>query len=201
MSEPTAHSLHLQRLLEQVRKGDRAARDGLFRGVCARMELLARTMLKDFPGVRRRAEVEDVVQNALVRLLHALEAVRPESVQHFFNLAAVHLRRELVDLARQVNGRRAKEVRRVAVRDEDDSGDSAIEPAAPTEDAAEIDNWGSFHRHVERLPVEEREVVSLIYYHGWTQAEVADLFQVTERTVRRRWESALGKLRRFLKER
>jgi DNA-directed RNA polymerase specialized sigma24 family protein len=48
--------------------------------------------------------------------------------------------------------------------------------------------------------VEEREVVGLIYYHGWTQAEVAHLFEVSERTIRRRWEAALTRLHRTLKD-
>ena len=38
--------------------------------------------------------------------------------------------------------------------------------------------------------MEEKEVVSLIFYHGWTQAQVAAFFQVGERTVRRWWVSA-----------
>ena len=44
----------------------------------------------------------------------------------------------------------------------------------------------------------EREVVGLVFYHGWTQAQVAELFQVDVRTVRRWWESALVKLHREL---
>jgi RNA polymerase sigma factor (sigma-70 family) len=52
---------------------------------------------------------------------------------------------------------------------------------------------------VERLPVREREVVGLVFYHGWTQAQVAELFQVNERTVRRWWESAMVRLHRAMK--
>ena len=47
---------------------------------------------------------------------------------------------------------------------------------------------------VERLPVEEREVFMLAFYHGWTQAQIAELFGVDERTVRRRWRAAGEKL-------
>jgi DNA-directed RNA polymerase specialized sigma24 family protein len=48
-----------------------------------------------------------------------------------------------------------------------------------------------FGEELEHLPVRKREVMGLILYHGWTQAQVADLFQVDVRTIRRRWESAL----------
>jgi hypothetical protein len=34
-------------------------------------------------------------------------------------------------------------------------------------------------------PAEEREVMGLVFYHSWTQA------QVTERTVRNWWRSAV----------
>jgi RNA polymerase sigma factor (sigma-70 family) len=51
---------------------------------------------------------------------------------------------------------------------------------------------------VECLPAEEREVVGLVFYHGWTQAKVAELFQVSERTVGRRWHSACLRLQQLL---
>ena len=63
----------------------------------------------------------------------------------------------------------------------------------------DLDRWCQFHQEVEKLPAREREVVGLIYYHGWTQAQVAELFQVNVRTVRRWWESALVELHRVLK--
>jgi RNA polymerase sigma factor (sigma-70 family) len=68
------------------------------------------------------------------------------------------------------------------------------DPAAPVNDA-ELERWARFHEAVDELPAEEREVVSLIFYHGWTQAEVAQCLQMGERTVRRRWELALITLR------
>jgi DNA-directed RNA polymerase specialized sigma24 family protein len=41
-------------------------------------------------------------------------------------------------------------------------------------------------------------VVSLVFYHGWTQAEIAELLRVTERTVRRYWQAACLKLSQAL---
>ena len=40
----------------------------------------------------------------------------------------------------------------------------------------------------------------LSYYHNWTQVEMAELFQVNERTVRRRWEAANLSMREFLND-
>ena len=35
---------------------------------------------------------------------------------------------------------------------------------------------------MDQLPIEEQEVVGLTFYNGWTQAQIADLFGVDERT-------------------
>ncbi len=65
---------------------------------------------------------------------------------------------------------------------------------------ADLERWSAFHEEVARLPVEEREVVSLVFYHGWTQGEVAELVGTTERTVRRHWKAAMLKLNHILGE-
>jgi RNA polymerase sigma factor (sigma-70 family) len=62
----------------------------------------------------------------------------------------------------------------------------------------DLDLWTAFHEAVERLPAEEREVVGLVFYHGWTQSQVAELFQVSERTIARRWHSACLQLQTML---
>jgi DNA-directed RNA polymerase specialized sigma24 family protein len=62
-----------------------------------------------------------------------------------------------------------------------------------------LEAWSIFHQEITNVPAEEREVVGLIFYHGWTQVQVADLFRVHVRTVRRRWGSVLLKLRRAMK--
>jgi RNA polymerase sigma factor (sigma-70 family) len=74
-----------------------------------------------------------------------------------------------------------------------DLRDSA--PGKPGSAVEDLERWAAFHEGVAGLPAEEREVVGLVFYHDWKQAEVAELFQVNERTVRRRWESALVTLR------
>jgi RNA polymerase sigma-70 factor (ECF subfamily) len=202
MPDSSLHAVHLHQLLERARAGERAAREQLFKGVCARLEHLARKMLKSFPTVRRWEQAEDVVQNAMLRLLHALDQVKPSTVQDFYNLAAVHLRRELLDLARRFRSPKGQQARSARDLPQEDSSDpGGYQPCCKDEDHGEVDRWCGFHQAVECLPVEEREVVGLVYYHGWTQVQVAALFQVSQRTIRRRWESALGKLQKILKER
>jgi|SRR6516162_9581333 hypothetical protein len=47
---------------------------------------------------------------------------------------------------------------------------------------------------IRYLPPVEREVASLLIYHRWTQDEVAELFQVSVRSIRQRWKWALRKV-------
>jgi RNA polymerase sigma factor (sigma-70 family) len=188
-AESIFDTLHLHGYLDRMQTGNQEAANDLLRKVCVRMERLARRMLAGFPGVRRAADTDDVLQSALLRLLRSLEAVRPESTRDFFNLAAVHIRRELLDLARHYRRR----------PDVPAGGEHAevADVAAPRDD---LDRWATFHERVEQLPAREREVVGLIFYHGWSQAEIASLFQVDERTVRRRWQSACLRLNEALGE-
>ncbi len=180
----TLHTCQLHGWLDRVQAGDPAARDELFRATGNRLERLARKMLGRYPTVRGWADTCDVLQNAVLRLMRALDEVRPPSVRDFFGLAAEQMRRELLDLARQ-----ASRARRVGLADVGSEGE---EPAAAED--PELGLWRQFHEAVARLPAEEREVVSLAYYHGWSQPQIAELFQAGERTIRRRWRTACARL-------
>jgi RNA polymerase sigma-70 factor (ECF subfamily) len=188
----------LVQLVDLMQAGDLAARDSLIRAFSARLERLAHKMLARYPKVGRYVQVDDVLQGSLLRLLRALESVRPGSTRAFFGLAAEQMRRELLDLVRHFYGPEGEGAHHETLRAAH-PGETRqeIEPARDrdTDDTAQLDVWCQFHQAVEMLPVQEREVVGLVYYHGWTQAQVAELFQVNVRTVRRWWESALARLR------
>ena len=190
MADSTSQSELIQGCLDRLRSGDAAARDELLRHAYGRLQRLARKLLQGYPGVRRWDQTDDVLQNSLLRLLRTLQTIRPETPRDFFNLAAVHIRRELLDLARRAKGKGT-----VPLDPAGSSDPRAPEPAAPASADADTDRWVRFHEAVDALPVEEREVVGLVFYHGWTQAQIAELFQVDERTVRRRWASACKKIR------
>jgi DNA-directed RNA polymerase specialized sigma24 family protein len=91
----------LHGLVAALRRGDPQARDALIDHAAARLLLLTRRMFRGRPGLQRWEQTDDVFQNAMLRLHKAMESREVESVRHFFNLAAVQIRRELIDLGRK----------------------------------------------------------------------------------------------------
>jgi RNA polymerase sigma-70 factor (ECF subfamily) len=181
----------LQRCLDRVQAGDPTARDELIERAQERLRRLTNKMLEDFPRLRPREELDDVFQNAMLRLCRSLVDITPGSVRAFFRLAALQVRRELLDLARHYFGPESLAARLEGSPDDSspnrDLSDHSLDPAR-------LAIWTDFHRQVELLPEDEREVFDLLVYQGFTQPEAAGLLGVDERTVRRRWLSARLKL-------
>jgi RNA polymerase sigma factor (sigma-70 family) len=199
MTDSAAQTTVLVQLLERMQGGDRSARDELVRAFQTRLEHLAQKMLHRYPSVGRWVELEDVLQGSLMRLLRALESVHPDSTRAFFGLAAEQMRRELLDLGRHFYGPEGEGANHASVRDGPDTSQREFDPPDSGDDDGDLDRWCQFHLEVEKLPAQERELVGLIYYHGWTQGQVAELFEVNIRTVRRWWEAVLVKLHQALK--
>src|SRR5262249_20413805 len=80
------------------------------------------------------------------------------------------------------------------------SSADAMDPPAQADNADDLDRWSAFHETVAALPAAEKEVVGLVFYHGWKQKEVASFLRVSERQVRRYWVSACCRLKEMLAE-
>ncbi len=188
--------------LERLRAGDPRAREALIARTRERLERLTRRLLNDFARLRRFEETDDVLQNALLRLLRRLESQPPGSAAEFFALAAREIRRELIDLARHHFGPRGAGRHEVALPPAPSSEDTpapAADPSEQTHEPGRLARWTELHEQVERLPEEERAVVDLIWYHGLTRAEAAAVLGVSEPTVKRRWLAARLRLQSVLK--
>ncbi len=195
MDVPDFSTSRLREWLARVRAGDAAATNELLRACWNRLERLARMMLGRFPAVRRWADTGDVLQSALLRLLRALETLDVRSTRDFFGLAAEQMRRELLDLARHFYGPHGDGAHYAGPPERADGSSGPVcEPADAEQSPAELERWCAFHEAIGRLPAKEREVVGLAYYHGLTQAQIAELLGVDVRTVRRRWQSACLRL-------
>jgi RNA polymerase sigma factor (sigma-70 family) len=196
MSDSSANTSPLSAYIARVRAGDARALNELIRLAGERLEALTRRMLRDYPRVRRWAQTDDVLQNALIRLCRALQQVQPAGVREFYALATTQIRRELLDLARHYSGPENQ-----AAHHESWAAESGQPPLTPdhsdlTNDPAELTDWCEFHAQVAALPDEEREVFGLIFYQGLTQEDAAEVLGVSVRTVQRRWQTAMLSLHR-----
>jgi RNA polymerase sigma factor (sigma-70 family) len=199
MADPSFQTTQLQACLERMRAGDPTARDELLRHGYERLQRLTRKMLKGYPGVKRWAQTDDVLQNALLRLLRALEDVSPATIRDFFALMTEEIRRELIDMARHYYGPLGLGTKHATNAGDSQTHSPRYEPADASDEPGALAAWCEFHEQVRNLSDEEREVVGLLFYQGLTQAEAAAVLHVTVRTVQRRWQAALLKLHQVLR--
>jgi RNA polymerase sigma-70 factor (ECF subfamily) len=185
-------SREYQLWIDRARAGDLRAREELLACASERLLRLTRKMLHGFPGVHRFEETDDVFQNAALRLHRALQQVTPPSARDFLRLAAVQIRRELIDLARHYRGPGA------CPPPAGETAGTPVEPQDTTRDQTRLGDWGEFHSQIAALPDEEREVFDLLWYQGLTQPEAAAVLQVPLRTVKRRWQDARRRLYRAM---
>ena len=183
----------LHDLLGRVAAADRPARDELVRRTAGNLERLTRKMLHGYPTVRRWEETADVVQQATLRLLRALEQVTPADPRQFFALAAEQIRRTLIDLARHYYGPQG-----LGAHYRSRAGSP---PDAANPDADGLSDWQAFHECVATLPEADRELFDLLYYQGLSQAEAAGLLGLTVAAVQQRWQRARLRLHDRLKAR
>jgi RNA polymerase sigma-70 factor (ECF subfamily) len=184
----------IRQFLPQAVAGDEAAVNALLRYNCDRLTSLTRRMLGDFRRVRRWAETGDVLQNALLRLVSALREVKPQTSREFLALATLQIRRELLDLARKYYGPHGVGANQDSVAAASPNAPSSLEKSDLRHEPCSLAQWTELHQHIDALPDEEREVVGLLFYQGLSQAEAAEIMNVSVRTVQRRWHSSLCKL-------
>lgn len=184
----TGSDTHIQGLLDQSLTKNPAAKDALLHHACDRLLKLTRKMFHSHPGLRRWMQTDDVFQGSLVRLHRALSQTEVRDVRHFFNLATVQIRRELLDLARKTFGPHGiGRNHHTDLQPADEKGGSLHHVSDEPED---LESWEAFHTQAEALPDQEREVFGLIYYEGLDQAEAAKVLGISERTIRNRWNRA-----------
>jgi RNA polymerase sigma-70 factor (ECF subfamily) len=181
----TGHTHRLNEWLELARLGNVDARNEIISHACERLRLLTRKMLKGYPKVKRWSETDDVLQNAMIRLHRSLAEITPDTPRQFYGLAAMQIRRELIDLARHHFGSHG-----VGANHHTDGGEAAISSTAKQIEPESLESWSRFHEAVEQLAEEQREVVSLLWYEGLTQPQAAELLDLSLATVKRRWQAA-----------
>jgi RNA polymerase sigma factor (sigma-70 family) len=187
--KPGETTVAVQRYLSDL---GRAAGDGsaepivreLIARSAERLRVLGARMLHGgFPRLARpplNLQAEDMLSAVAERLLKALREARPKDVRQFYALANQHLRWELMDLARRLDGQTAP----VAL-------DDAHVPARETTAAALTAEARRILGAIDRLPEEERDAFSLVRIQELPQVEAAEVLGVSTKTVQRRVARAL----------
>jgi len=168
-------------LIQRAATGDRGAFEDLYRRYARSVFGLALRRLGD------RGRAEDAVQETFASIWRSAGSYRPERGPGAPWLYAV-ARNAIVDRARTRTETPA------------DIPEEATPDAGPAERAEQ--GWVSWRVHsaLEELPEREREVISLAYWSGLSQSEVAEFLGLPLGTVKTRTRAALAHLAELLEE-
>ena len=187
MSHPTTHQV--TRLLLAWGGGDAAAPDQLMALVYEELRQLARSYLRRERG-DHTLQPTALVHEAYLRLVDEKQ-IDWKSRAQFYGIAARVMRQILVDHARRKNAvKRGGLVEKIPL---DAAGDLAPDT---TVDFVALDAALETLAHDYARP---SRVVELRFFGGMKAREIAEVLQVTERTIERDWEFARCWLNRELK--
>ena len=176
-----AIDLPLTELIQQASQGNERAFRIIFDATYEELRRIARARLSK----NQRATLLDttaLVHESYLRLAKARELTVTDRA-HFFRYAGQVMRSIVVDFARM------KMAERRGGGAVDVTLNTQVDIAAP---AGEEEVLRIHDALAELASIDSQlvEIVEMRYYAGLTEREIADALQVTERTVRRRWEKA-----------
>jgi RNA polymerase sigma factor (sigma-70 family) len=174
-------------LHRSVSAGDRDAFEELYRRYSSSSYGLALRVLG------HKAIAEEVVHDAFLALWRAPEAFDPgRGTFRAFFLSLVHHR--AVDAVRREDRlrRRSERASNLEPAEDEDVAEDVVETAYVRSRRGEI------RQALATLPADQRRVIELAYFDGYTQARIADLLQIPLGTVKTRTLAAMRKLRRAL---
>jgi len=183
--EDTRTTQVVQRFLDELAglKGDTPAEPivrALLASAVDRLHLICTTLLfRSYPRLTKpplNLQADEMLSSVVERLLKAMREVHPPTVRQFFALANQHMRWELNDLARRLD----KEAVAVELRE------SLVGAPADSSSSQLSTNCRRILEAIEGLPEEEREVFDLVKIQGMSQAEAADVLDISAKTVQRR---------------
>jgi RNA polymerase sigma factor (TIGR02999 family) len=167
-------------LLEKRRAGDPLAEEKLVELVYPRLRRLAAS----FIGRERRGhtlQATALVHEAYLRILPEKDRTLVNR-SHFFALAARIMRQILVDHARGKSAQKRRGALQMVTLEES----HAIAPARPV-DLIDLDT--ALARLAEFDP-RKTQIVELRYFGGLSNEEIAEVLEVSDRTVKREWSLA-----------
>ncbi len=191
MQEDPDQVARINELLERHRQGDKSARGELLDYAWESLRNLIKNMFPDEDRLHRWELTDDVRQNLAIRMLEALDEVKPVSALHFFRLANQHIRWTLRDLAKHYYGRRGMGTRH-------DTDKAPLEGPDRRHDS-DFD-WDRFEKAMEALSEVERDVFNLHEFNEFPLTKVAKELEMSYGTVKIRYRDARLKLQEALRD-
>jgi RNA polymerase sigma factor (TIGR02999 family) len=172
---------NITQLIHQAGVGDQAARDELFAAAYTELRKLARARLRD-GGRSTCLETTALVHESYLRFLNS-GRLRIEDRRAFFAYASKVMRSVIIDAVRERQAqRRGGDLLEVTL-------DTQVAAGRPSGEA-DIMNVHEALLALEAAEPRLAKVVEMRYFGGYSEAEIAETFELTERTVRRDWEKA-----------
>jgi RNA polymerase sigma factor (TIGR02999 family) len=176
-------------LLSRIKEGDRAARDALFEAAYQELRRLAHFRLHG-GGRDTVLDTTALVHESYLRLVQTGE-LEFEDRRAFFGYASQVMRSVIVDSARaRLAERRGGDLQKLTL-----STDLAQGLAQDDEGIVQVHEA---LQELERADARAAQMVEMRYFGGYSDKEIAETLDITERTVQRDWEKGKMLLRVIL---
>lgn len=178
---PTTAMGQLTDLLGRLQAGDAKARDALFAAAYAELHGLAQARLRH-GGRNALLDTTGLVHESYLRFVRSGK-LRAEDRRAFFAYASQVMRSIILNNVRE----------RIALKRGADSQDSDAAPSSASELSGDEQTVLDVHealQDLEQADARLAHVAEMRYFGGYTEKEIADALQITERTVQRDWEKA-----------
>ena len=171
----------LTELLGLLQSGDTEARDALFAAAYTELHRLARSRLRD-GGRNTLLDTTCLVHESYLRFMHAGD-LRAEDRRAFFAYASQVMRSVIVNSVRErIAQKRGGDWRPLTL--------STQLAANVSDDAETILKVHEALEALEQADPRLAQVAQMRYFGGYSEQEIAETLDITERTVQRDWEKA-----------
>lgn len=178
-----AVDLTLTQWIRRAAEGQAGAVDALYARLYPELRRIAHARLY-LGGGQLPLSTTELVHESFLRL-HRLQELAVSDRKHFFTYAASVMRSVIIDLAREhLAERRGGGAAHLAL---DELSPADHPAAAPDETLLEIQ---AALDELQALDPQLARVVEMQYFAGYSQTEIAELTDQSERTVRRQWDKA-----------
>ncbi len=172
-----------QSLLEKAQAGDRKAFDELAAQSRGRLSAIIR--LRTGTALRRKVEVEDILQEALLRAYRSIQSAEFETEQSFFRWLSTVAERVIVDQARRHGCRPSTRL------DHDVGG----EEVSPSRGLRREERFARLQQALDKLSPDDREVIVLARLQSLPLSEIALRMNRSHAAVAQLLSRALRRLR------